>query len=341
MTHELKAIFEAYVNAQKEGIKTVLASVVALDGSSYRKPGVRMLILDDNKMIGAVSGGCVEKEILRQSQEVFSTGQARMMTYDGLYRLGCEGILYLLLEPFSPSDQLIKLLQKSLFERQSFEIRSYYEKKEGFHSAIGSILKFSDKAIYPVYVPIDSEPIFSDSLPTFCQVMPPCFQLLIIGTEHDAVQLCLFATHTGWEVTIIGSPKDPRSLNDFPGAKTVLSLDPSELDQVTVDEQTAIVTMTHNYASDLRYITGLKDMDLLYLGVLGPKSRREKLLSALIENDPEIDTGFLDKIHGPAGLNIGSETPQEIAISIVAEILSVMRKQEPMKLSELVNKNHV
>ena len=340
MTHELKAIFEAYVNAQKEGIKAVLASVVALNGSSYRKPGVRMLILDDNRMIGAVSGGCVEKEILRQSQEVFNTGQPRMMTYDGRYRLGCEGILYLLLEPFSPSDQLLKMFQKSLNERHFFEITSYYKKKEGVQSGIGSIMKFSDKEVYPISNLADSEVKLEDSSLSFCQVMPPCFQLLIIGTEHDAVQLCLFAAHTGWEVTIIGSPKDPKSLTDFPRAKIVLALDPSKLDQLTIDEQTAVVAMTHNYASDLRYITALKDSDLMYLGVLGPKLRREKLLSALIENDPEIDTDFLDKVHGPAGLNIGSETPQEIAISIVAEILSVMRDHEPMKLSQLTNRNH-
>lgn len=340
MTHELKAIFEAFVNVQKEGIKAVLASVVALDGSSYRKPGVRMLILDNNKMIGAVSGGCVEKEILRQSQDVFNTGQPRMMTYDGRYRLGCEGVLYLLLEVFSPSKQLLNEFRKCLNERQSFEIASYYEKKEGIIPGIGSSITFSDKEIYLISDLADTEVKFNDSSPTFCQVMPPCFQLMIIGTEHDAVQLCLFAAHTGWEVTIIGSPKDPRNLTDFPGAKTVLALDPSELDQLTFDQQTAVVAMTHNYASDLRYITAIKDSELMYLGMLGPKLRREKLLSELIENDPEIDTDFLDKIHGPAGLNIGSETPQEIAISIIAEILSVMRNHEPMKLSELTNRNH-
>jgi xanthine/CO dehydrogenase XdhC/CoxF family maturation factor len=339
MTHELKAIFEAFVNVQNQGIKAVLASVVALDGSSYRKPGVRMLILENNRMIGAVSGGCVEKEILRQSQEVFHTGQPRMMTYDGRYRLGCEGVLFLLLEPFNPSDQLIEVFQKTLEERRLFEISSYYDKRDGFHPGIGSTIKLGDDEMHPI-APRDVEINSNNTLANFLQIMSPCFQLVIIGTEHDAVQLCLFAANTGWEVTIIGSPKDPRNLSDFPGAKTVLALDPGELDQVHIDAQTAVVAMTHNYASDLRYITGLKSKDLLYLGVLGPALRREKLLSEMIENDPEIDTDFLDKIHGPAGLNIGSETPQEIAISIVAEILSVMRDQQPMHLSELSHKNH-
>ena len=98
MTHELKQIVATYISSRSKGLKTVLATVVALDGSSYRKPGVRMLIVEDETMVGAVSGGCVEKDILRQSKTVFDTGHPKMMTYDGRYRLGCEGILYILLE---------------------------------------------------------------------------------------------------------------------------------------------------------------------------------------------------------------------------------------------------
>src|SRR5690606_22223904 len=104
MTHEFKEIVQKGLEAKKQGLKSVLASVVDLDGSSYRRPGVRMLILDNHHMVGAVSGGCVEKEILLQSQTVFKTGQAKIMTYDGRYRLGCEGVLYILLELFQPNE---------------------------------------------------------------------------------------------------------------------------------------------------------------------------------------------------------------------------------------------
>ena len=98
MTHEFKNIIASHVEAKKLGLKTVLVTVVDLDGSSYRKPGVRMLVLENENMIGAVSGGCVEKEILRQSKSVFKTGKSKIMTYDGRFRLGCEGFLYILLE---------------------------------------------------------------------------------------------------------------------------------------------------------------------------------------------------------------------------------------------------
>ena len=124
MTHEFKDIVKAHLSAKKDGLKSVLETVVDIDGSSYRKPGVRMLILQDNTMIGAVSGGCVEKDILRQSQSVFQDGKAKMMTYDGRYRLGCEGILYILLEEFKPEDRFFKAFETSLERREDFDHKS-------------------------------------------------------------------------------------------------------------------------------------------------------------------------------------------------------------------------
>ena len=126
MTHEFKKIVQNYIKIREKGLKTVLATVVKLDGSSYRRPGVRMLISEDGQMTGAVSGGCVEKEVLRQSQGVFNDGVAKIMTYDGRYRLGCEGILYILLEPFSVDDDFITAFKSNLKSRVSFNIKSYF-----------------------------------------------------------------------------------------------------------------------------------------------------------------------------------------------------------------------
>ena len=108
MTHELKILMQGYLNARHIGLECVMATVVALDGSSYRRPGVRMLITENGQMTGAVSGGCVEKELLKQADSVFRTGNPKMMTYDGRYRLGCEGTLYILIERFSPSAEMVK-----------------------------------------------------------------------------------------------------------------------------------------------------------------------------------------------------------------------------------------
>ena len=109
MIHELKKIIlQAKVN-QDKGLKNALVTVVDLDGSSYRKPGVRMLISEDSKMIGAISGGCVEKEILVRCKSVFDKNEPKIISYDGRYRLGCEGILYILIEPFFISSEFMKI----------------------------------------------------------------------------------------------------------------------------------------------------------------------------------------------------------------------------------------
>lgn len=108
MTHELKEILQQATINQQQGIQNVLATVVDLDGSSYRKPGVRMLLSSDGKIIGAISGGCVEKEVQRRAQSVFENNKPKVITYDGRYRLGCEGILYVLLEPFNLSTDFIE-----------------------------------------------------------------------------------------------------------------------------------------------------------------------------------------------------------------------------------------
>ncbi len=335
MTHEFKHIIEEAIRAKNKGVKSVLASVVDLDGSSYRRPGVRMLILEDDTMVGAVSGGCVEKEVLLQAQSVFKTGQSKMMTYDGRYRLGCEGVLYILLEQVSLEPNFESSFFKRLNDRKPFDVISYYEKKEGVFEGTGSEVKIGKDIFYISERYSKKE----DSL-IFRQAMPPCYKLMIIGAEHDAVQLCQYAALTGWEVTIVAGVSELKSIDNFPGAKVLIPTTPENLDISSVDNQTAIVLMTHNFAYDLRHLVALKESNPSYIGLLGPTKRREDLLSQFIEYCPEISNEFLDVIHGPAGLNIGSETPQEIAISIVSEILSFTRKRNPISLSKKTGSIH-
>ena len=129
MTHEFKKIIKGYQEAKESGLQSVIATVVALNGSSYRKPGVRMLIVENGTMIGAVSGGCVEKEILKQSFSVFKTGTPKVMTYDGRCRLGCEGVLYILLELFNPEADFIDAFEYALERSNNFTIHSFFQRK--------------------------------------------------------------------------------------------------------------------------------------------------------------------------------------------------------------------
>lgn len=334
MTHELKNIVTAYQSCHKSGNKAVLATVVALEGSSYRRPGVRMLIIDNGKMIGAVSGGCVEKEVQRQAESVFKSGIPKVMTYDGRYRLGCEGILYILIEPFIPSETFINTFWQTIKDRKQLELISYFTRNETSNRDLGTIFKFDTTlAIRPYFKGIKDSEIFR-------QQMTPCFKLLIIGSEHDAVQLCSYAALSGWEVTVIASPSEEKEIHDFPGAQEFLPQSSEEFMSQIIDNQTAVLLMTHSYVKDLKYLIKLHDVRPIYLGLLGPLVRREKLLNELMEYNLDITDDFFDSIHGPAGINIGAETPQEIAVSIIAEILAVVRKKEPMLLKNKMGTIH-
>jgi xanthine/CO dehydrogenase XdhC/CoxF family maturation factor len=318
-------------DAKQKGIRAVLASVVDLDGSSYRKPGVRMLILENDRMIGAVSGGCVEKDILRESQSVFKTGRSKMMTYDGRYRLGCEGVLYILLEEFSPEYSFVEEFNHSLSERRTFSMHSVYQKAEGELPGIGTYVKIDGHRHF-----VSGSFEFDENTKVFSQEMPPCFKLMIFGAEHDAVQLCELAAFNGWEVTVVAGPLESKTIDNFPGATAFYSASPDDLELSSIDDQTAVVLMSHNFANDLKYLIELKESRPVYLGMLGPSKRREKLLTQFLEYCPDVEPEIIENIHGPAGLNIGAETPQEIAISILSEILSVIRKQEPIPLKNKV-----
>lgn len=335
MTHEFKHIIEEVIKARVNGLKSVLASVVDLEGSSYRRPGVRMLILENGVMVGAVSGGCVEKEVVLQAQSVFKTGASKMMTYDGRYRLGCEGILYILLEEVMFEKPFEIAFFRCLNDRIAFEVISNYEKSEGVFKGIGSRVILGEASFS--ISNINSE--LTNGL-TFRQTMPPCFKLMIIGAEHDAVQLCKYADLTGWEVTIVAGVSEAKTVNYFRGATNLIATTPEDLDISSIDTQTAVVLMTHNFAYDLRFLVALAQTDPNYIGLLGTTKRREDLLSQLIEYCPDVSDEFLESIYGPAGLDIGSETPQEIAISIVSEILAVTRNRNAKPLNQKAGRIH-
>ncbi|MCI9846019.1 XdhC family protein [Flavobacterium pectinovorum] len=334
MMHELLKLKESYILAQKMGLKSVMATVVAIEGSSYRRPGVRMLIFENNTMVGAVSGGCVENEILKQSLSVFWDNKAKIMIYDGRYRLGCEGILYILLEPFSPDAAALDALETVVKKRQSLEIESFYTKTEGIQVGLGSEFHFEGRKFTFSDVQLDKV------LPVYTQTLKPRFHLVIVGSEHDAVQLCHFASLTGWEITIAASVKDPKTIANFPGANQVVHLLPEEIDSLVIDNETALILMTHSYSTDLKYLIGLKNTQPAYLGLLGPVKRRNQILNDFFEFTDSYNEGLLDVAYGPSGISIGAETPQEIAISIMAEILSVVRKEEPISLKYKTNAIH-
>ncbi len=329
MTHELKRIVSAFEVANQESQKVVLATVVHVEGSSYRRPGVQMLIQENGQMTGAVSGGCVEKEVYRQALAVFENGIPKIMTYDGRYRLGCEGVLYILIEPFLPNREWLELFWKAVSNRTDLYLTSYFELSEGQDKAYGSTVTFA-QAQLPLRPSFEAD----RNLQSFKARFKPCFKMVIFGAEHDAVKLCAFAALMGWEVSVVSVPTEQKTIADFKGAQHFITVLPEAFDAEGIDDETAVVLMTHSFAKDLAYLLAIKDSSPAYLGLLGPSGRREKLMDGLIERYPDISERFLERIYGPAGLNLGSETPEEIAISVLSEILAIVRGKTPMLLKD-------
>jgi xanthine dehydrogenase accessory factor len=337
MTHEFKDIvYRAKIN-QQNGLKSVLATVVNLEGSSYRKPGVRMLISENGSMVGAVSGGCVENEIKRRAQSVFETNMPKVMTYDGRYRLGCEGILYILIEPFHISDEFLKAFQNSLNSRQAFTIASHYQKADEAIGVFGSRIQMKNSSGFNFSE--DFKPKKQNDLHLFSQTLQPSLKLLIIGGEHDAVKLCTMANLLGWVVDVITSIKDPKLGSDFPGAKSVTAQTPESAD-LKVDDETVVVLMNHNYVSDLKYLLKLEPLKPIYIGIIGSAKRREQLQNDLFHYKEDLSEAFISQIYSPAGLHIGAITPEEIALSILAEMLSVVRNTNTVSLRTLQPNKH-
>ena len=336
MIHELKEIINCAILNQQKGLKNVIASVVHLEGSSYRKPGVRMLISENLESVGAVSGGCVEKEIIHRSKSVFADGKAKVITYDGRYRLGCEGILYILIEPVYITDDFSKTFLQAIQNRETLEIESYFKKQDEAIGNYGSTVTFKSKKI----IAFSDEFTPQKNIENFRQILQPAFKLLIIGGEHDAVKLCSIGSAMGWEIDVITSAKDSKQLSDFPGANSVKGDSPETVQFSNLGNNMAIVIMNHSYVQDLKYVVKLSQYNPKYIGILGAPKRRERLFNELFEFAPNISDEFLESIYTPAGLHIGAQTPEEIALSIVAEILSVTRNKEPFSLRQLNGKIH-
>jgi len=337
MTHEIRLLFQTLKSWQERGKKAVFISVVALEGSSYRRPGVCMIMGQDGEMVGAVSGGCVETEIERQAQRVFQTGKAKVIVYDGRFRIGCEGIIHILIEPVNLSDELFLAFEMQVESRQSFRMEAWFYREVGEYNDVGTMVILNGKK-YSLNPSFTTDLIAQQEC--FSQALKPLFQLYIFGAEHDAVQLCQAAKLLGWEVTVVASPDESKSCEYFPGANSLISPTFDSIKTSEIDEQTAVVLMTHSFNKDVQYLMALKDTQPAYLGLLGSNNRRERVLSMLLDYMPDISTDFLEQIHSPAGINIGAESASEIAVSILAEILSVIRHQNPIALSEKIGSIH-
>lgn len=361
---ELVEIVNAYDAAKTVGKDCVLATVVHVEGSSYRRPGARMLVLENGLMIGAISGGCLEGDALKKALLTFTDKTARLVTYDtsdeedatvGI-QLGCEGIIQVLFEyiHYSNIHNPIELIKKAISKRQETVIVTLFDLKNKQQPQIGTSYIIEQdgsanlknefrQAAQKVMDSASSEFISKPELASdaFLQYIEPAISLVIVGAGNDAVPLSQMATILGWEVKVVDGRNTHAKQDRFINACQVLVSKPEKvLEQINIDNRTCFVLMTHNYQYDLQMIKALLPIPTSYIGLLGPKKKLTRIIEDLHKEGVFPTETQLAKVYGPTGLDIGAETAEEIAISIIAEIQAVMNKKNGAMLKWKENQIH-
>jgi xanthine/CO dehydrogenase XdhC/CoxF family maturation factor len=361
---ELVEIIRAYDQAQKNAMQSVLATVVHVDGSSYRRPGARMLVLENGLMIGAISGGCLEGDALKKALLTFSDQTTRLITYDtsneddatlGI-QLGCEGVIQVLFEYINHTQQNnpIELLRKACNNRQKsvlvtlFDVQDkknplmgttcLLDEQENFESTLeteinNSMLTDARLVLTNAKAQFSQYKTGKQSIHAFLDYIQPPISIVIVGAGNDAIPLSQMADLLGWEVKVVDGRNTHAKQDRFISACQVLVSRPEKvLDQIKIDDRTCFVLMTHNYQYDLQMLKALLPLGISYIGLLGPKKKLEKALNELSEQGFVPTEAQLASVYGPTGLDIGAETAEEIASSIIAEIQAVFNNKEGYKL---------
>jgi len=360
---EIRDIIKKYDEAQKLGKQSALATVVHVEGSSYRRPGARMLIEEDGQLTGAISGGCLEGDALRKALLVMNEKKTRLVTYDTMddddakfgVGLGCNGIIQVLIEPIDDTNpnNAIHFLKAVNEKRQQSVLVTLFSLKDKKNPQYGTCLLLKeDKSV------IDTAPVLKDILmadakealinqnssfknyiseehnfTAFIEVIKPTVSLVVIGAGNDVMPLVDMAEILGWETTVVDGRANYAKKERFVSACQVLVSKPEQvLEQITIDEQTVFLLMTHNYNYDMAMLRQLLQKNVPYIGMLGPKKKRERMLDELKEEGLVFSEQQLSVLHSPVGLDIGAETSEEIALSILAEIKALFAGRQVQSL---------
>ena len=357
---ELLSIIDASRVLEQRGVQAALATVVNVTGSTYRRPGARMLIAADGQTVGSVSGGCLERDVLNQARRVLQRNKPRVVTYDSMsdddivweFNLGCNGIVDVLIEPlpYNGSRGLLAFLADCLDHRQTGIVATVFGVEGQVKAAVGNRLMLSERksAIHDIGDGDLAEAIRHDSLraldsgtpkvtmyelsagraEVFIEVIQPPVPLVIFGAGHDAVPLVRFAKELGWHVTVVDPRPGYATRQKFPLADTLVVCRPDEVhEHIEMQRGTVAVVMTHHYLHDADLLRTLLPLPLRYLGLLGSKRRTQRLLHEARMEGVLLSESNLDLVYGPIGLDIGADTPEEIALAVAAEIQAVLAER--------------
>lgn len=285
-----------------------LATLVETEGSTYRKPGARMLIDSQGGTIGVLSGGCLEQEIAQHAHAVLRGAPPLMLEFDTRRLYGCNGQVRIFIEAVTPAaDQgnFLTRLGEGLDRRQLCRLRTCYE-----------------TASEPTGTTLLSPSELLTECPgalIHCVQLP--VRLLLFGSGPEIDPLRQLAATMGWVAAHF------EHTSDTP-------------DDLELDAQTAILVMMHHFGRDLTVLHRLLPLQPAYVGLLGPRRRSWQLLQELLAQ-PDFDPGCLGSLYAPAGLDLGSEAPEEIALSIISEVSAVLADRQGGHLRDRATAIHL
>ena len=356
---DVQTLLEAYRAEAEVNAPFALATVVQVDGSAYRLPGARMLIDLEGRRFGSLSGGCLEADVAAHAMQAMSSGEPFVVRYDArhangdmILETGCKGAIAILIEPFSTPDLSSSLgfLTDLFTDRQSGVMATVFASEGEDTVRIGDRLMIAENAVPSGG--LKDTPLADAILREAATMRPaektramacrsaqgvvhillesliPPIALLLCGSGHDTAPLVRIGAAMGWQVTVADPDSSALTVDRYPDAHSLLPIRPECLTtRMAVDRRTAAVLMTHRYAADLAWFRELLRSPVGYLGVLGPRLRWQEMQRDLAASGDVFPESELARVHSPAGLDIGSETPEEIALAIVAEIQAVMNSR--------------
>jgi len=361
--NEIKSIVDAYQQAKKDGKRAALATVVKVDGSSYRRPGARMLVTEDGQITGAISGGCLEGDALKKALFAMSEGRNKLVTYDSTdeddlkfgVQLGCNGIVYILFEPLGLSERsdAIQLLRDLSADRVDAVVLTLFSltgdtqpgtcarysgnDPEGFlpPEIFDELSADMKRSLTGKFSATKSYILNGQSIEALIEFVPPPLSLVIAGAGNDVQPLVSMASILGWMVTVVDGRPAYAQTQRFPLADRVITAKPHEvLAQISPDPRTVFLFMTHNYNYDVALFKELAGTEYSFIGILGPAQKKERMLKELQDAGIELNEKQRGAIYGPVGLDIGAETAEEIGLSILAEIKAVFSDREGSSLKQ-------
>jgi xanthine/CO dehydrogenase XdhC/CoxF family maturation factor len=352
---EIGDVLAAIEALSAKGERMALATIVAVRGSTYRRPGARLLVPEDGAPVGNISGGCLEGDVADMARVVMEEGRARLAGWDltadddavwGL-GLGCNGAIEVFIEPAEKAAEVAGALRAALEEERPISVVTVVESSRAEVEPGARLIVWpdgtSEGSLGDAAVDAAAEEsargllreersevrALADGVRAFVEVLDPPLRLVVCGAGHDAIPLVRAASVLGWIVTVVDDRPGFLTRARFPEASGFVAVDEPEdaAKAAGVDERVFSVVMTHNFLKDKEYVRSLLGSPAAYIGMLGPGARTERLLMELRDEGVELTGDDRDRIHGPAGLDLGGEGPEEIAQAIVAEIVAVKRRR--------------